>query len=53
MRNQSRRILHYECGLCDYWRGDVLGVYTAGGEEVAGFAVESVEVEWGRADEMR
>ncbi len=26
------------------WCGDVLGVYTAGGDEVAGVAVESLEV---------
>jgi len=33
--------------VCDYWDRDVLGIYTAGGDEVAGVAVEGVEIECG------
>lgn len=52
MQYLERWLLYYECGVCDYWHRDVLGIYKACGDEVAGVAVEGVEVgEWG--EELR
>ena len=44
----TRRLLYHECRLrhirCDYF----LGLHTAGGDEIAVLAAESLEIGWGQ-----
>ena len=43
MCNTEGRLLHHQCGMCNNWNCDILGVHQAGGIEVADAALASLE----------